>query len=795
MKVYSGLFLILALSITTQAQFINNTGITINNSAKLITNGDWVNAIGTTILHNGSIQTDQSFVNNGTLLAGSTGGFILNYATNLPFKSGGSSIGYFVKSGAGNVLVGNTLSIRDSLVLNGGIMQLVSPTDTVSVRSGGIVKATATSWIEGLVARAGTGNLAFPFGRDGRSLPIIVHKANAKKITASVIPAPARSKGPGIVSMIAYPYAYKVDEQVATDTAAYIEINYPNTLPVVSNLVVARAYADTVWASMGARLITNSGGRVTVRSYSRRLKGLFTIAQGFPADLVTDSLALIALYNATGGSQWTTKTNWLTGEIETWAGVTVNGQSITALNLSTNKLTGPVPDPLVDIQAMQTINLSNNSITGIPDFTSNNQITSLDVSNNRLDFGSLEPNSTVPGLNYINQADFGKPIDSLVAVNSYYEFKVNAGGASSVYKWKRNGTLVSGANASTYAVPSIGRNTMGDYISEVTNPKLPNLTLKSTLQRTRAYATLGGKLFYQTNVPATKGDVTLFLVTPNAFQNVGTKAVANDGSFTFEKVILDDYQLRGFADTLTHARSLPTYYKNTIFWEEADTIDVSNNLANLDITSQVEPLPPTGIGSISGFLEEDDGTGRVKKPKRVSNAGVSARRVENTGRGKEELLTLVAYVFTDQNGEFNLSTLPTGTYRLNIQYPGYPMDETSFITIQIGSALQSQVAVAAHVEAGKINVKKLIITGFVENQDYIVQVFPNPAVDYIKIGFENSTLGRNVSLMDETGRVLSTTAANNKDVSIDVKDLGYGLYFLKIQDKGQIVKTLKVIIE
>jgi hypothetical protein len=738
MKVYSGLFLILALSITTQAQFINNTGITINNSAKLVTNGDWVNAIGTTIVHNGSIQTDQSFVNNGTLAAGSTGGFILNYATNLPFKPGGSSIGYFVKSGVGNVIVGNTLSIRDSLVLNAGIVQLAIATDTVSVRSSGIVKSTTTSWIEGLVARAGTGNLSFPFGRDGRSLPIVVHKANAKKITASVIPAPPRSKGPGIVSMIAYPYAYKVDEQVATDTAAYIEINYPNTLPVVSNLVVARAYADTVWASMGARLITNSGGRVTVRSYSRRLKGLFTIAQGFPADLVTDSLALVALYNATGGSQWTTKTNWLTGEIETWAGVTVNGQSITSLNLSNNKLTGPVPDPLVDIQAMQTVDLSNNSITTIPDFTSNNQITALNVSNNRLDFGSLEPNATVPGLSYVNQADFGKPIDSLVAVNSYYEFKVNAGGASSVYKWKRNGTLVNGANGSTYVIASIGRNTMGDYISEVTNPKLPNLTLKSTLQRTRAYATIGGKLFYQTNVPATKGDVTLFLVTTEAFENLGTKAVANDGSFSFEKVVLDDYQLRGFADTLTHARSLPTYYKNTIFWEEADTIDVSNNLANLDITSQLEPLPPTGIGSISGFLEEDDGTGRVKKPKRVSNAGVSARRVENTGRGKEEILTLVAYVFTDQNGEFNLPTLPTGTYRLNIQYPGYPMDETSFITIQIGTALQSQVAVAAHVEGGKINVKKLIITGFAENQDYKVQVFPNPAVDYIKIGFENS---------------------------------------------------------
>jgi hypothetical protein len=795
MKVCSGFLMILVFSFTAKAQFITNTGININNTAKLVTNGDWVNAAGSTIVHNGSIQTDQSFVNDGTLVAGSNGGFILNYATNLGFKPGGSSVGFFVKSGSGNALVTGTLSIKDSLRLNNGLVQLVNATDTISVRAGGIVQASMTSWVEGLVARAGIGNLTFPFGRDGRALPLTIHKANAKKITASVIPAPPRSKGPGIVAMIGYPYAYQVDEKVASDTAAYIEINYPNTLPVVSNLVVARAFGDTLYASMGARLISNSGGRVTVRSYSRRLKGLFTIAQGFPADLATDSLALVSLYNATGGTQWLTRTNWLTGDIDTWAGVTVNGQSITALNLANNGLTGDVPDPLVDIQAMQTVNLSGNSITKIPDFTSNNQITSLNVSNNRLDFGSLEPNASVPGLAYTSQADFGKPLDSLVAVNSYYEFKVNAGGASSVYAWKRNGTLVNGANSSTYAIASIGRNTMGDYISEVTNPALPLLTLKSTLQRTRAYATIAGKLLYETNVPATKGDVTLFRVTNSAFENTGTKAVATDGSFSFEKIVLDDYQLRGFADTLVHARALPTYYKNTIFWEEADTIDVSDNIATLDIKSQVEPLPPTGIGSISGFLEEDDGTGRVKKPKRVSNAGVSARRVENTGRGKEEILTLVAYVFTDTNGEFTLPNLPTGSYRLNIQYPGYPMDETSFITIQIGTSLQSQVSVEAHVEEGKINVRKRIITGFAENQDYKVQVFPNPAVDFIKIGFENATLGRNVLLMDETGKTLTSNSANEKDVLIDVQHLRTGLYFLKIQDKGQVVKTLKVILE
>lgn len=796
MKHTSWISLIFITCLGANAQFITNSGININNSAKLVTNGDWTNDVGTNIINNGSIQTDQAFTNNGSLDASSTGGFVLNYPVNTSFKPGGSSVGYLVKKGAGNVSVTGTISIRDSLIISNGLVQLVNATDTVSIRStAGLVQIGSSSWIEGLVARAGTGNLLFPFGRDGMYLPITIHKANAKKISASVIPSPAgHTAGPGVDALIAYPYAYKVDKKLATDTAAYVEINYPNTLPTVIDPIVARE-VGTQYASMGARFISNSGGRVTVRSYSRRVKGLYTIAQGFPEDLVTDSLALVALYNSTGGATWTAKTNWLTGDVGTWAGVTLNGQSITALNLANNNLTGSVPDPLVDIQAMQTINMSGNKITAIPDFTENTEITTLNVSNNRLTFATLEPNAAVPGFSYQTQADFGTAIDSLVAVNSYYEYKIDAGGNSSVYTWKRNGTLVPGANAKVYPIASIGRTTMGDYISEVTNPLLPGLTLKSTLQRTLAYANMSGKLFYQTNTPATKGKVRLYKVTPAAFEEIADRDIATDGSFSFEKIILDDYILRGFADTITHARALPTYYENTIFWEEADTVKLADNTSSLDILSNVEPGPPTGSGSISGFIEEDDGTGRSKKPKRVSSAGVTARRVEDTGRGKEEILTLVAYVFTNENGEFTLPDLPVGNYRLNIQYPGYPMDETSFITIPIGTALKSQVSVEAHVIEGKINVRKLIITGTLENEPYNVQVFPNPAVEYIKIGFDHESKGRKISMMDASGKVLMAVPAEDKEASVNVQFMPTGIYFLKINDNGKTVKTLKVSIE
>jgi hypothetical protein len=787
----------LLCSVSIHAQFITNNGISISNSALVISNGDWTNDAGTTFLNNGTIQTSESFVNNGTLSAASSGGFILKYATSLPFRAGGSQMGFLTKDGAGVVTIDGTISVKDSLLLKNGLVRLLGATDTISVKAGGLVLAGATSYVEGMVARAGTGDLLFPFGYDGLYLPLKLYKVNAQKVTASIIPAPAGySAGAGLDSLIGFPYAWKVVEKAPADTAAYVEVDYPKTLPTVVNPVVAKQATGLKYNSIGARLITDSGSRVRIKSYSRSLKGVYTVAGGFPADLVTDSLALVALYNATGGPTWTTRTNWLTGDVDTWFGITVNGQSITAVNLPSNKLTSDVPDPLVDIQALQTVNLSGNSLTSIPDFSLNTEITTLNVSNNRLTFASLEPNATVPGLSYLTQANFGTGKDELVPVGTAVQFEADAGGVSSTYQWKRENVLVAGANASVLLLPAISKSTMGTYVAEVTNPTLPGLLLRSVAQRSLAYANVGGKLMISPTENATEGSVSLFRITTEAFDTVAVADVQNDGTYAFAQVVLDDYQLLGFADTLVHNRAIPTYYKNTIFWEEADTLYLENNINDLTITSQLEPGPPSGRGSISGFLEEEvEESGRMKKPARVSSAGVSARRVENTGRSKEEVLTLVAYVFTNEDGEFSLSNLPTGEYRLNIQYPGYPMDENSFLTIPIGTALQSQVSVEAHVIDGKINVRKLIITGYDDTEHYDVQVFPNPAVDFVKLNFGEVSTGRSVVLTDMSGRNLLSTTAESKEAAVNVQQLKPGIYLLRIQQNGLSVKTLKLSIE
>ncbi|MES2731011.1 MAG: leucine-rich repeat domain-containing protein [Bacteroidota bacterium] len=78
----------------------------------------------------------------------------------------------------------------------------------------------------------------------------------------------------------------------------------------------------------------------------------------------SDSLALVALYNSTNGANWTNNTDWLTGKVDTWYGVTVNGGKVTGLHLYGNQLIGSLPSELGNLTALQDLYLDNNQLNG-----------------------------------------------------------------------------------------------------------------------------------------------------------------------------------------------------------------------------------------------------------------------------------------------------------------------------------------------------------------------------------------------------------------------------------------------
>ena len=82
---------------------------------------------------------------------------------------------------------------------------------------------------------------------------------------------------------------------------------------------------------------------------------------------MTDSLALVSIFNQTLGSGWTNKTNWLVPgrSISTWYGVKLNAFGcVESLSMPSNKMNGLLPDSVGLMTGLKVINLSNNNLVG-----------------------------------------------------------------------------------------------------------------------------------------------------------------------------------------------------------------------------------------------------------------------------------------------------------------------------------------------------------------------------------------------------------------------------------------------
>jgi len=786
---------------TTSAQFITNNGIAIANTSVVSTTGDWANQ--GAIRNDGTIITTDNFVNTGTLDAASTGGFVLRFAANKSFTPGGTNFGFLVKEGAGNADITGQFSLKDSLAIKGGLIKPLTAADVLTVSETGIVTSAPGSFLDGgNLVRRGTGRLFFPVGKNGNALPItFVNVSGANpSITVKVEDAPTGfTAGAGVNALIDFPYVWKTTKTNVSDST-FVEIEYPNTLPNAADVVVVRKLTgQNRYEGMGARLITNAGGVVRVRSYSRGAQGTFSIARGFRGNLKTDSLALLALYQSTGGPAWINRTNWAspTARVGTWQGVTETGGQITALSLPNNRLVGRVPEAFADMAALQTINLSANELTRFPNMTGSTGITSLNLSNNKLGFGSLLPNISITGLTYVNQALIDSPFTSLPDVGTDVKIKAITDGTGNVYGWKRNGAVVAGASDSTYTITAINRSNMGDYEAEITNPGVPNLTLKTAVKRILAQATISGRVFDEGTSPVTNGQVLLFKITTSGgYDTLATMpAISATGNYS-ARVTLDDYLILANADVTSFPNNLPTYYKNTIFWEEANRVVVEGNQSGLDIAMQKRPVEqPKGQGVISGFLEDRQAGGRVRANERIAKAGASVRRRTRVARPNEDKLTLVGYIFTNDNGEFEFVNLENGEYLLNLQYPGYPMDPNSFINITIGPGLDRRISVEALIQRDQITVNKLVVTGW-DEEDKRFSVYPNPTAFLLNISVNEEWEGLSYMITDATGKAIqSGNLASRADTAIDVTGLAAGVYQVRIADGSRAIKTFRIVIK
>ena len=78
----------------------------------------------------------------------------------------------------------------------------------------------------------------------------------------------------------------------------------------------------------------------------------------------TDSLALVAIYQQMGGSQWSKKTNWLSGQVASWEGVKIENGRVTELRLDKVGLKNSFPADLYKLTALKKLVIKEGSLSG-----------------------------------------------------------------------------------------------------------------------------------------------------------------------------------------------------------------------------------------------------------------------------------------------------------------------------------------------------------------------------------------------------------------------------------------------
>ncbi|TAE21522.1 MAG: hypothetical protein EAZ92_16865 [Candidatus Kapaibacterium sp.] len=139
-------------------------------------------------------------------------------------------------------------------------------------------------------------------------------------------------------------------------------------VPVRSFVVVS---PTRIIATLGTLSTVATSGTLTITTPS----GILTSPQIFRYEPTyvppvpvqeRDSLALVALYNATGGSGWTNRTNWLQDYVSTWFGVRVENGRVVELRLPSNNLSGQIAQitALANLDALRLLDLSDNTLAG-----------------------------------------------------------------------------------------------------------------------------------------------------------------------------------------------------------------------------------------------------------------------------------------------------------------------------------------------------------------------------------------------------------------------------------------------
>ena len=517
-----------------------------------------------------------------------------------------------------------------------------------------------------------------------------------------------------------------------------------------------------------------------------------------------------------------------TEDLNSWTGIVVEDNRVTELKLpaiieegNTQILDGRVPNSFADLTGLKEVDLSGNFLRSLPKISHWTNLTSAVFIQNRLSFKDIVPNLDLGSVfSYDPQRRYGVTIDTVAEAGDDYIASTDLKFQGVEYQWKF-GPFIPGepfnndvsdipdANSRVLLVENLNFEKMGTYRVEMTHPTTGNFTIETRNINVRAKAQLFGSVFADGDgTLLTDGDVVLwrepvdgpFLKEDSVqLKNAGDSI----GTYGFRDIILGNFILQARPDREVFPNTIQTYFEKADLYDSATILEVRDKLDGIDIEMVFyeEPDPdPTGAdfeGTVETDFPDDENVdeegNRISGRRKAKRAACSMRRLVRKGRvGQEEdEYELYAYVESDDEGKFNFTDVEEGSYLLNIQYPGVPMDPDSEIKFEVGGDKENQLfTISAVITEDGIVVESEEVLYSLKPYIKDLRLYPNPTADVLKGEFlvYRKLNDLKVEILDVRGIKLMEQALNHRmgpqSLEVDFSKLESGVYFMIFTDEA-----------
>ena len=310
----------------------------------------------------------------------------------------------------------------------------------------------------------------------------------------------------------------------------------------------------------------------------------------------------------------------------------------------------------------------------------------------------------------------------------------------------------------------------------------------SILVKLGANTQLGGTIYDKSGTTVYPGIVKAFKATSKgAYPLVQTVDIDDSGRYMFEGLYPGSYRLLAIPDLNYYPDGMPTYAGGAISWEGAQNLNIrsSERTSLLDISlSELPKLTASdGSGQLSGNVSYADDFIAKSTLARPAKKTAVILRSKASSKGTSEDEDVVAYLDTDEEGNYIFEYVPDGTYEMLVDVPGLPMNGNYDVNV-VDNTIVSELDFIIETEGIAIPGT----TGFKLEEVDGLMIYPNPGNGFMHIELENQG-DYVVQVFNTVGMLVDQREfyAVAGLVDLDLSSLKTGMYLVKI--KGEKLTT------